>query len=278
VAAGVGVVRSGAAGEWAVAHTMSVSRRPREKRPITAMDRPLKQIGGVARRHRLAACMCLAAVLLPLLTFAYSSGMPNTYSATAQIAVFTGGPNSLIPSTAITGPQLDPYLAALRTFYVAEIAMQRVGPPLPDRTSFVKASAELRRRVKLGLGPKASTLEVTARASSPGRAAVIANAFAGALLQFRGAQVQNLARTAVTELLEQAARLPRNSRARTAAIAAVRARLVPVLAERQVQIVQSAEPASAPLLAMGVTAAIALLAIPALLMLTGVWRPRPSHA
>lgn len=223
--------------------------------------------------------MCLAAVLLPLLTFAYSSAVPNTYSATVQIAVFTGGPNSLIPSTAITGPQLDPYLAALRTFYVAEIAVQRLpGPPPPDKTSFVKASADLRRRVKLGLGPKASTLEVTARASSPGRAAVIANAFAGGLLQLRGAQVQNLARMAVTEGLEQAARLPRNSRARRAAIAALRRRLVPVLAERQVQIVQSAEPASPPLLAMGVTAAIALLAILALLMLTGVWWPRPSHA
>jgi len=246
---------------------------------IAAMDRLLRRIGGVARRHRLAACICLAAVLLPLLTFAYSSAVPNTDSATVQIAVFTGGPNSLIPSTAITGPKLDPYLAALRTLYVAEIAVQRMpGPPPPNRASFVKAAVDLRRQVKLGLGPKASTLEVTATASGPEQAAIIANAFAGGLLQFRGAQVQNVARMAVTEGLEQTARLPQNSRARRAAIAALLRRLVPVLAERQVQIVQSAKLASPPLLAVGVTAAIALLAILALLMLTDVWRPRSSHA
>jgi hypothetical protein len=218
-------------------------------------------------------------VLLPLLTFAYSSAMPDTYSATVHIAVFTGGPDSLIQSTAITGPQLDPYLTDLRSFYVAEDAVQRLpGPPPPDRASFVKAAADLRRQVKVGLGHKASTLEVTATASSPEGAAVIANAFAGGLLQLRGAQVQNLARMAVTEGLEQSARLPRNNRARRAAIAALQRRLVPVLAERQILIVPSAEPASPPLLATGVTAAIALLAILAVLMLTGVWRPRPSHA
>jgi len=257
----------------------SVPSLARASLTITAIDRPLRQIGGVARRHRLATCICLAAVLLPLLTFAYSSAVPNTDSATLQIAVFTGGPNSLIPSTAITGPKLNPYLAALRTFYVAEIAVQRIpGPPLPNRASFVKAAADLRRQVKLGLGPKASTLEVTATASGPEQAAVIANAFAGGLLQFRGAQVQNLARIAVTEGLEQSARLPRNSRARRAAIAALQRRLVPVLAERQVLIVPSAKLASPPLLAVGVTAAIALLVILALLMLTDVWRPQAGRA
>jgi capsular polysaccharide biosynthesis protein len=223
--------------------------------------------------------MCLAAALLPLLTFAYSSAIPDTYSATVRIAVSTGGPDSLIESTAITGPQLDPDLAVLRSFRVAEDAVQRLSGPLPpDRTSFVKASAALRRQVKVGLGPNAGTLEVTARASSPGRAAVIANAFADGLLQVRGAQAQNLARTAVAEGLEATARLPRNSPARRAAIAALRQRLVPVLAERQIQVVQPAEPATHRLSTMGVTAAIALLAILAVLMLTGVWRPRPSHA
>ena len=162
---------------------------------------------------------------------------------------------------------------------MAEIAEERVpGPPLPSRAAFVKMAADLRRQVKVGLGSNADTLQVTATASSSGRAAAIANAFAGGFLQFRGAQLENLAGMALTEGLEQTARLQRNTRARRAAIAALRARLIPVLAERQVQIVQSAEPASRPLLAIGVTAAIALLAILVVLMLTGVWRPRPSPA
>ena len=80
------------------------------------IDRRLRKIDGVARRHRLAVCACVAAVVLPLLTLVYSSVLPNTHSATAQIAIFTGGPNSLIPSTAVTGQQLDPYLTALRSF------------------------------------------------------------------------------------------------------------------------------------------------------------------
>ena len=46
------------------------------------------------------------------------------------------------------------------------------------------------------------------------RAEFPAECFAGGLLQVEGAQAQNKARAAVTELLDKTAGLPRNSRAR----------------------------------------------------------------
>jgi hypothetical protein len=234
---------------------------------------------GVLRRRRLVLYTALAVVLVPLLTFVYTSATPGSYSSTAHIAVFTGGPDSLIPSTQITGRRLYRYLATLRSFRVAEDAVQRLpGPPPPDRPAFVKASAEIRRKVATGLDRGARTLEVTARSSSSGQAATLANAFAGGLLQVEGAQAQYLARVAVTELLDQTAGLPPGSRARRGAIAALRRRLVPVLSERQVQVVQPAEPAARPLLTTAVAAAIALIAILAALLLTGVWRPRVESA
>ncbi len=228
------------------------------------------------RGHRLAWFTSLAIALLALLTFAYRSASPHSYSATTRIAVFTGGPNSLIPSTPVMGRQLDPYLLTLRSVYVAEAVVQRLpGPPPPNRKSFLKASTELARRVKVGLASNSSALEVTATATSPEQAAIVANAFAGGLLQVLGAQARNITHRAVTEALERALRLPRNGGARSTGLAALRRQLEPVLAERQIEIVQPASPASAPLLAMVVTAAIAVVAILALLMLTGVWRPRP---
>jgi len=228
----------------------------------------------------LAACVCLAAVLLPLLTFAYSSATPNTYTATVGVAVYAGGRDPLIQSTTLTGLQLEPYVAAVASLSMAEAALQRMpeGPP-PDKASLVNAAADIRREVTVRLGPKGTTLEITAKASSQGRAAAIADAYVGGLQQLRAAEAQNLARRAVTAGLELAARLPRQSRARKAAIAAYVSRLVPVLPDRDVQIVRPAEAESPRSLAVvGVAAAIALLAIVALLMVTGVWRPRPSHA
>jgi hypothetical protein len=292
VAARVGVVRSWAAGEWAIEHTRSAnsadyadrgSRRaqycctsPTSTPYYHGMDHPLGQIGGVARRHRLAACMCLAAVLLPLLTFAYSSAMPNTYSATVRAAVYAGGPDPLIQSPPLTGLQLEPYLAALRSPRVAQAAVQRLPEAAPrDKASLVKASADLRREVTARLGPQGSTLEVTAKASSQGQAANIADAFVGGLQQLRVAEAQNLDRRAVAAGLELAARPPRGSRARRAAIAAYVRRLVPVSPDTLVQIVQPAEAGSPSSLAgVGIATVIAILA----LLMTGVWRPRPSHA
>jgi hypothetical protein len=257
----------------------TVASLARARLTITAMDHPLRATGGFARRHRLAACVCLAAVLLPLLTFAYSSATPDTYSATVHIAVYAGGPDPLIQSTVVTGLQLEPYAAALRSAQVAQVAVGRLpeGPPR-DKASLVKASADLRREVTVRAGPQRRTLEITAKASSQGQAAAIAGALVGALQNLRAAEAQNLARRAVAAGLDLAARLPPGSRARTAAIAAYVRRLVPVLPDRDVQIVQPAEAGSSRSLALVVVAAaIALIAILALLVLTGVWRPRPSH-
>jgi capsular polysaccharide biosynthesis protein len=185
----------------------------------------------------------------------------------------------LIRSTAVTGRQLDRYLIVLKSLQVAEAAVHRLpGPQPPDKASLLKASSELDRQIVVGLDRNESTLEVTARASSPGQAAIVANAVAGGLLQVRGAEAQNIAGTAVTEALEQVSHLSRNTEKRNAEVSALRKRLAPILAERQVQVVQPAEPSSAPLLAVGVTTAIAFVTILALLMLMGVWRPRHDSA
>src|SRR5205085_8652910 len=134
---------------------------------------------------------------------------PGSYSATANIAVFSGGPDSLVPSTQITGAGLDPYLAILRSFRVAEDAAERLpGIPPPNRTAFVTVASEIARRVKVGIDRKSQSVEVTATASSAERAAAIANGVAGGLLQVRGAEYQNVARDAVNELIAKARGLP----------------------------------------------------------------------
>jgi uncharacterized protein involved in exopolysaccharide biosynthesis len=231
----------------------------------------------VLRRHRVITYTVLVVMLVSALAFAYSSLTAGSFTATARVTLFSGGPDSLIQSSAVTGSRLDGYLGSLKTFEVDEAAVQRLPGPAPtNRASFVKASRELARTVTVGIDRGTNTLEITARASSPGQAAIVANAFVGGLLQVRGAEAQNISRSAATEALEQLSRMPQNDRERPARAAALERRLAPVLDERQVQIVQQAVPGSAPLLAMGVTAAIALIAILLLLMVTGAWQPRRS--
>jgi hypothetical protein len=206
-------------------------------------------------------------MLLPLLALIYAASSPSSYSATARISVYSGGPDSLVPSTQITGAGLSPDIATVRTLRVAEAAVERLpGLPPIDRSAFVKAAEEVDRQLKVRLGANGATLDVTATASSPERAAAIANAVAGGFLQVRGAEAQNVARAAVTDLLEANARLPAEARARQAAILAARARLEPLLTERQVQVVAPAVASSRPLLVTAVAAAIALLAVVALMV------------
>ncbi len=191
--------------------------------------------------------------------------------------MFTGGLSALTPSTPIAGRQLDPYLSILRSAYVDQAAVQRLpGPPPAGRASFLKASTELARQVKVTLDSGSNALEVTATASSPGQAVIVANAVADGLLQVLGAQAQNTTRTAIAKVLEGVSRLPRSGRAHSAGLAALGRQLEPVLTDRQIEIVQPATPASAPILAMALTAAFAVIAILALLMLAGVWQPRRS--
>ena len=239
-----------------------------------------RQIWRIAKRHHLAVCGCLAAVLLPLLAFAYSSTSPNSYSATVQAAVYARGRDPLTETTTLTGDRLKPYISTLTSLDLAEAALKRLpeGPP-PSMAGIIAASRELLREVRVRLGPKGTTFEIVVKTSSEARAAAIADAFVGALQERRAAEAQSLARQAVASGLELAARLPRDSRARKAAIAEYVRRLVPVVPDRNVQIVQPATAESSHfLVVVAIAATIAVLALLMLLILTGVWRPQAGHA
>lgn len=246
---------------------------------ITAMNHLPGQIWRIAKRHPLAVCVCLAAVLLPLLTFAYSSTLPNSYSTTVQAAVYARGRDPLIETTTLTGGQLKPYLSKLTSLDLAEAALERL-PEAPPRSmaGIIAASRELLREIRVRLGPKGTTFEIVVKTSSKARGTAIAEVFVGALQERRAAEAQSLARQAVASGLELAARLPRDSRARKAAIAEYVRRLVPVIPDRNVQIVQlaTAEP-SHFLVVVAIAAAIAILALLVLLMLMGVWRPQAGR-
>lgn len=281
----MGIARSRRVGERGVRHVRRASRTHpvastrRRHLTITAMSRLLGQIWRVAKRHSLAACICIATVLLPSLAFAYSSTLPNSYSATVQAAVYAGGRDPLTETTTLKGGQLKPYLSSLTSLDLAEAALKRLpeAPP-PSMAGIIVASRELLRETRVRLGPKGTTFEIVVRTSSQARAAAIADAFVGALQERRAAEAQSLARQAVAGGLELAARLPRDSRARRAAIAEYVRRLVPVIPDRNVQIVQSAAAESSHFLAVvGIAAAIAVLALLMLLILTGVWRPHVGH-
>ena len=237
------------------------------------------QIWRITKHHPLVACVCLAAVLLPLLTFAYASTLPNSYSATVQAAVYAHGRDPLIETTTLTDGQLKPYLSILTSLNLAEAALKRLpeAPP-PSKAGIVAASRELLRETTVRLGPKGTTFEIVVKTSSEERAAIIADAFVGALQEQRAAEAQSLARQAVASGLELAARLPRDSGARKAAIAAYVRRIVPVLPDRNVQIVVPAATESSHFLdVVAIAAAIAILALLVLLMLTGVWRPQAGR-
>lgn len=234
----------------------------------------ISKIGRPARRHRVIASICVAAVLLPVLTLAYSSNTPSTYSASLEVAVYAHGADPLTESTALKGAELEPYLAALTSLSLAEAALKRLpeAPP-PNEAGVVKASAGLLREVTVRLQPNAAALDLVAKSSSQGPATAIANAFVGALQERRASEAQSLARRAVSAGLELAARLPSGSRARRAAIAAYVRRLVPVLPDRNVQVVHASVPGSSrSLAAVAIAAAIVVLLLLAMLMGTGRYR------
>ncbi len=247
---------------------------------ITAMKRLPRRIWRFGKRHRLAVCVCLAMVLLPSFTFAYSATSPKSYSATVQAVVYVRGRDPLTETTTLTSKQLKPYLSTLTSLDLAEAALKRLPEASPQGTAaIVTASRGLLRETRVSLGAKGNTLDITARTSSAPRSVAIADAFVGALQERRASEAQSLARQAVARGLELAAGLPRGSQARKAAIAGYVRRLVPVVPDQNVQIVRPAAAASSHfLVVVAIAAGIAAIALLVLLMLMGVWRPQADQA
>jgi hypothetical protein len=244
------------------------------------MKRLPRRIWYFGKRHRLAVSVCLAIVLLPSFAFAYSATSPRSYSATVQAVVYARGRDPLTETTTLTNEHLKPYLSTLRSLDLAEAALTRLPEELPrGMAAIVAASRELLRETRVSLGTKGTTLDITARTSSAPRSAAVADAFVGALQERRASEAQSLARQAVASGLELAASLPRGSQARKAAIAGYVRRLVPVIPDRNVQIIRPAAAASSHfLIVVAIAAGIVAFVLLVLLMLMGVWRPQTDQA
>src|ERR1700736_5029945 len=92
----------------------------------------------LARRRLAWAWIALGALLVPLLTLAYSSLTPSSYTATARLTMLTAGPDPLIPPSPVSPRRLHADANALRSFIVAEGAVERLPRPSPNRAAFVQ--------------------------------------------------------------------------------------------------------------------------------------------
>jgi hypothetical protein len=231
---------------------------------------------GTGRRRRVLAILVAGTALLVLTAYAYSTTSGGSHTSTANILVLAGSQDSIVRPHPVAAPTLEEYAAIARSFGVALAAAERTSTSYRDNAAFLRAAREVQRKVKVTVSAPTGQLVVTARAASRGAADRLANAYADGLVQVVRARSLHLASTALATVAQALARPLASASARRAVLARVRRVVLPLVADKQIEIERPQSDDAGPLVTAAIGAAIALLSVLALLLVLGVWRPRPA--
>jgi succinoglycan biosynthesis transport protein ExoP len=154
---------------------------------VPTLSERLRTLGGIARRRWL---LLLAVPLAAALVAGFVAGQQTKrYESTAKLLL---GDSDLVPSpspdTSSGGPG-DPERAT--NTKVGLIKLEAVAARVRDRLHVRLTPEELAKKVTTTVEGTSSIVDVTATDSTPARAAVVANAFAGEYVRFRMQLAQN---------------------------------------------------------------------------------------
>lgn len=202
-------------------------------------------------------------VVIPIATYFYERGRPKTYESSSLLEI-TGGQQLGVASLlnqAPSGPDTTDLLADARlitTTGIAKLAAGYLHPsPAPQAlVGLVTANADT----------NTGFITINAKASSPRRAADIANAFAQAVVANQSQAATAQVNTAISQLQAQISQLRRNDPGRAQlAIELARFRALRAAQSAYATVVEAAAPSSAPI-APRVTRSVILALIVALLL------------